>query len=155
MYIGDTTQRPHVHISKPGQEVKIWLDDFDIAVSANVKSKELRDLQKHTKENGEYLMKRWKEQFPMANIPEKKHQPAEAWCDDHALHVRLQNDLVLSAPLWWYPALQSAPLAQRNTLWLSPSGVHWEELDIDIAVQGLLEGWKADDAKSPALDAAE
>ena len=91
----------------------------------------------------------------MADFSDKKHHPKEAWCDDHALHVRLANGLVLSAPLWWYPLLQSASLAQRNTLWLSPSGIHWDDLDADIAVQGLIEGWKAKDAVPPVMDAAE
>ena len=91
----------------------------------------------------------------MADIPEKSHQPVEAWCDTQALHVRLQNGLTLSAPLWWYPVLHKASLAERNILWLSPSGIHWEDLDQDIAVQGLLEGWKDKNAVPPVMDAAE
>lgn len=91
----------------------------------------------------------------MADIPDEKHQPVEAWCDDNFLHARLKSGLVVSAPLWWYPRLQKASLQQRNTLWLSPSGIHWEEIDEDVAIQGLFEGWKAKDAVAPVMDAAE
>ena len=64
VFIGDTTRRPHVHISKPGAEVKIWLDTFEVVDSANVKAAELRDLKRETEKNGDYLMEKWKEQFP-------------------------------------------------------------------------------------------
>ena len=64
VYIGDTTHRPHVHIAKPRQEVKIWLDTFEIADVTNVKPKDVRDLKRETERKGEFLMRKWKEQFP-------------------------------------------------------------------------------------------
>ena len=91
----------------------------------------------------------------MAEIPKPDHRAVEAWCDHSHLHARLANGVTISVPLWWYPRLQKATLQQRNTLWISPSGLHWDELDEDVAIQGMFEGWKADDAVQPVLDAAE
>ena len=64
VYIGDTTLRPHIHIAKPGQDLKVWLDDFNVAENNNVKPKEERELVRHTKDNADYLMEKWHEQFP-------------------------------------------------------------------------------------------
>ncbi|WP_299396056.1 DUF2442 domain-containing protein [uncultured Desulfovibrio sp.] len=43
-------------------------------------------------------------------------------------------------PLAWFPRLLEASPAQREAFELSAFGIHWEELDEDISVQGLLEG---------------
>lgn len=64
VFIGDTTRRPHVHISKPRQEVKVWLDTLEVADSVNVKPKDVRDLRRHAEDNAELLRQKWKEQFP-------------------------------------------------------------------------------------------
>lgn len=88
-------------------------------------------------------------------LDREKFAPVEAWCDTINLYVRVKSGLVLQAPVWWYPRLANASLAQRNTLYLSPSGIHWEDIDEDISVKGLVLGWKDKDAVPPILDAAE
>ena len=85
----------------------------------------------------------------------EKFAPVEAWCDEFFLHARLKSGVVLKVPLWWYPRLFKASLTQRNTVWLSPSGLHWEEIDEDVAIKGMVLGWKAPDAVPPVMDAAE
>lgn len=91
----------------------------------------------------------------MADIPKDEHQPVEAWCDTTYIHAKLQNGVVLSVPLWWYPRVRAGTPAQRNSVWVSPGGLHWNELDEDVAIQGMFEGWKAKDAVPPVMDAAE
>ena len=61
--IGDSTLRPHVHIQKGRQELKVWLDDQTIARNIRVKSKDARELVKATRLNQTYLMERWNDQF--------------------------------------------------------------------------------------------
>jgi hypothetical protein len=43
-------------------------------------------------------------------------------------------------PLAWFPRLLAATPEQRNDFELSPRGIHWDLLDEDIAIAGLLAG---------------
>jgi hypothetical protein len=46
----------------------------------------------------------------------------------------------MAVPLAWFPRLLAATPEQRNQFELSPRGIHWEALDEDISVDGLLAG---------------
>jgi len=56
------------------------------------------------------------------------------------IHVRLLDGREISAPLEWFPKLRDATEEQRNNWRLIGNGVgiHWETLDEDISVEGLL-----------------
>jgi hypothetical protein len=60
--------------------------------------------------------------------------------DEEMLHVRLTDGREVSAPLEWFPRLREATTAQRNNWRLIGRGIgiHWEDLDEDISVAGLL-----------------
>lgn len=79
--------------------------------------------------------------------------PTAAWCDDISLHVKLADGREIVTPLWWYPTLHRATHTQRNTLELMHTGIHWPELDEDLSIDGMLKGWKARDARPPAVAA--
>lgn len=81
-------------------------------------------------------------------------EPVSAHCTDGDLVVQLENGTRLVTPLWWYPPLLSASPDQRNTIELSPYGVHWPELDEDLSIEGMLKGLKYPGATPPA-EAAE
>jgi len=66
--------------------------------------------------------------------------PKKVWFDDNALWVELNDARVLCVPLAWFPRLLNAGWEQREKFELSPFGIHWDDLDEDISVQGLLEG---------------
>ena len=59
---------------------------------------------------------------------------------DDALHVVLADGRELSAPLEWFPRLRDATAEQRMNWRLigGGRGIHWPELDEDIAVETLL-----------------
>lgn len=62
-------------------------------------------------------------------------------CFDEAhLIVEFSDKRILSVPLSWFPRLQQAAPAQRQCYELSPAGIHWDALDEDISVEGLLKG---------------
>jgi len=82
-------------------------------------------------------------------------KPVEAWCDPDCLHVKLQGGRRLRTPLWWYPRLFSATQSQRNNMELMLDGLHWPDVDEDLSIKGMLEGWKYPDAIKPRLNAAE
>jgi hypothetical protein len=71
------------------------------------------------------------------------------WCTDEDLVVSLTDGRTVSAPLWWYPRLLGATPAQRAACEIGRFGIHWEEIDEDIELAGLLVGAKAPNAKAP------
>jgi hypothetical protein len=60
--------------------------------------------------------------------------------DDDSLWVELSDGRVLGVPLAWFPRLLHATPAQRENYEISREGLHWDELDEDISVAGLLAG---------------
>ncbi len=54
--------------------------------------------------------------------------------------VGLSDGRVIGVPLAWFPRLLHADAAARAAFNLSPFGIHWETLDEDISVAGLLAG---------------
>ena len=65
-------------------------------------------------------------------------RPVAARCDATLLHVDLADGRSLTAPLWWYPRLVQADETARATIELSPLGLHWPDIDEDIAVSTLM-----------------
>ena len=61
--------------------------------------------------------------------------------NDDALHFVLADGREISAPLEWFPRLRDASVAQRLNWRLIGKGigVHWPEIDEDIAVSTLME----------------
>jgi hypothetical protein len=61
--------------------------------------------------------------------------------DDSALHFVLADGREISAPLEWFPRLRDASEAQRKKWRLIGRGigVHWPDIDEDIAVDTLMK----------------
>jgi hypothetical protein len=59
---------------------------------------------------------------------------------DTALRITLADGRELSAPLEWFPRLRDATPEQRRNWRLigRGEGIHWPEIDEDIAVETLL-----------------
>ena len=57
-------------------------------------------------------------------------------------------------PLAWFPRLLTATAQQRTQFELSARGIHWEALDEDVSIDGLLAGrgdlTRADRTVTPA-----
>lgn len=56
--------------------------------------------------------------------------------------VELADGRALGVPLAYFPRLLNATARQRKNYIISGggSGLHWEQIDEDISVQGLLQG---------------
>ena len=67
---------------------------------------------------------------------------AEAWFDADMMHVRLLDGREISVPVEWFPKLRSASEEQRKKWRLIGKGIgiHWEDIDEDIAIASLLRG---------------
>ncbi len=60
--------------------------------------------------------------------------------DEDSLTVGLSDGRKISVPLAWFPRLLHASPEQRPQVDLSSCGLHWDALDEDISVAGLLAG---------------
>ncbi len=54
--------------------------------------------------------------------------------------VELSDARMLGVPLAWFPRLLQATPAQRQQIEISRFGLHWEEIDEDISIDGFLAG---------------
>lgn len=61
---------------------------------------------------------------------------------DDTLCVDLSDGRSIAAPLAWYPRLMNASKPERDNWRLigRGEGIHWENVDEDISVEGLLAG---------------
>lgn len=66
--------------------------------------------------------------------------PKSVHFDADSMWIALDDGRVLGVPLAWFPRLLTAPPAALGEVELSPSGLHWEALDEDISIAGLLAG---------------
>lgn len=66
--------------------------------------------------------------------------PERVTFDEDSLWVALSDGRTLGVPLAWFPRLLHATPDQRAKVTLSPMGLHWEALDEDISVAGLIAG---------------
>lgn len=60
--------------------------------------------------------------------------------DDDQMWVRLEDGRTLGIPLAWFPRLLHATVDERRQVSLSASGLHWDAIDEDISVEGLIAG---------------
>ena len=60
--------------------------------------------------------------------------------DDDSMWVSLADGRTVGVPLAWFPRLLRATAKEREDYTLSAHGLHWDELDEDISVAGLLAG---------------
>lgn len=66
--------------------------------------------------------------------------PKSVHFDEDSMWVSLADGRTIAVPLAWFPRLLDAAPEQRLQVQLSRAGLHWEELDEDISVAGLLAG---------------
>jgi hypothetical protein len=78
-------------------------------------------------------------------IPSAQHVSVS----DDALTVELEDGRMLSAPLGWYPRLAHAKPEERNRWRLigQGMGIHWDCLDEDISIEGLLLGKRSGESQ--------
>lgn len=62
--------------------------------------------------------------------------------DDVTMWVELNDDRTIGVPLAWFPRLLNAAPEERERYRVGTTGqgLHWEGLDEDISVEGLLAG---------------
>jgi hypothetical protein len=74
-------------------------------------------------------------------------KPVSVRFDSGSFHVDLSDGRVIDVPLTRFPRLLRATAEQREQVQISNCGLHWEALDEDISVAGLIAG-KGDQTKT-------
>lgn len=67
-------------------------------------------------------------------------EPVAVRFDEYSFWVDLEDGRTLGVPLAWFPRLLHATPDQREKVELSSAGLHWDEIDEDISIAGLLAG---------------
>ncbi len=69
---------------------------------------------------------------------------------EDTLSVDLSDGRTISVPLAWFPRLlQATPAEKKNWRLIGKGqGVHWEDLDEDISVEGLLAGRRSGESQT-------
>ena len=66
--------------------------------------------------------------------------PEKVTFDEDTMWVALSDGRTLGVPLAWFPRLLKASAADRRAVTLSPMGLHWNDMDEDISIAGLIAG---------------
>lgn len=72
--------------------------------------------------------------------------------DENSFWLELTDGRVIGVPLAWFPRLLAATAEQLAEYEFSPRGIHWENLDEDVSIEGLLAG--QGDQTKPGKDVA-
>ena len=89
----------------------------------------------------------------MTISPEATPRPTHIRFDADQMWVELDDGRTLGVPLAWFPRLLNARPDDLAAVQISPLGLHWDALDEDISVAGLLAG-RGDRAMVPTSRAA-
>lgn len=76
----------------------------------------------------------------MTISPETTPRPTDVRFDDDQMWVELDDGRTLGVPLAWFPRLLHGSKADRAVVEISATGLHWNTLDEDISIAGLLAG---------------
>ncbi len=61
-YEADLDEPPHVYVGKEGREAKFWLRPVKVARPGRFKSVELREAERITNDNRDFLLKAWEKE---------------------------------------------------------------------------------------------
>jgi hypothetical protein len=73
--------------------------------------------------------------------------------DRDSMSVTVSDGRVLGVPPAWFPRLMRGTREQREACRITGRGLHWDTLDEDVSVAGLLAGFG--DQTRPAVVAAQ
>jgi hypothetical protein len=69
--------------------------------------------------------------------------------DDNSMWVDLSDGRTIGVPYAWFPRLLNATPEQREAAEIGRFGLHWEDIDEDISIAGLLAGRRDQTVNSP------
>ena len=77
------------------------------------------------------------------------------WFDEESMWVELSDGRVLGVPYAWFPRLLNATPRQRQAVEIRRFGLHWDAIDEDISISGLLAGRRGQTGRTPPGETPE
>lgn len=138
-YATDREEPPHVHIERDDKLAKFWLHPVQLQFSRGFNRVEINRLEGIVQTQREHF---WRHGMPISALDFKLPDIENVLITDDTLTVELSDGRTLSVPLAWFPRLLHASPAERRNWRLvgRGHGVHWDDLDEDISIEGLLAG---------------
>ena len=70
----------------------------------------------------------------------KNSSAVKVWFTNDRMYILLTDGREIGVPLEWFPSLRNAsPVQRENWRFIGKgSGIHWNDLDEDISIEGLL-----------------
>ena len=62
----------------------------------------------------------------------------KVWFDEENIFIEMEDGEIRNHPLRWFPKLENASKKELNKYRLSQFGIHWEDLDEDLSIEGFL-----------------
>ena len=81
-------------------------------------------------------------------------QPKSVRFDQDSFWVELSDGRMLGVPWAWFPRLLRGSPEQRAQVSISTRGLHWEALDEDVSIAGLLAGRADQTGERSTVEAA-
>jgi hypothetical protein len=129
---GNPTEPAHVHVEKDDLEAKFWITP-DVRVPLMMAS--MPGLCGHCCNWWMQTGIAWKGPGMTSSV-----RATSVSFDRDNMWVSLSDGRTLGVPLAWFPRLMRGTREQREACRISSRGLHWEALDEDISVAGLLAG---------------
>ncbi len=137
-FAGDRDEPPHIHVEREDKVAKFWLDPVRLQSSGGFSRNEIIHIQRVV---GEYQIQ-LRLGMHTSTIEIRVPAAENITVTEDTLSVDLSDGRTISVPLAWYPRLTYASQSEQNNWRLIGKGygIHWEELDEDISIEGLLAG---------------
>ncbi len=136
---GDPREPPHVHVRRGSDEAKFWLQpEVAVAESFGFNAPELNALLRMVSQERARI-----KEFGMDT------SATAVRFDDNSMWVELSDGRTLGVPYAWFPRLLNATSKQREAVEIGRFGLHWEDIDEDISIAGLLAGRRDQTVKPP------
>lgn len=138
-YAGDRDEPLHVHVERDDKIAKFWLDPIRLQSATGFSRAEMGRIQKLIGEHRTELVEAW---MSISAVEVAVPNAENATITDDTLSVDLSDGRTISVPLAWFPRLLHATLKERRHWRLigKGHGIHWEDIDEEISVEGLLAG---------------
>ncbi len=138
-YASDRDELPHVHVERDDKVAKFWLDPVRLQKSGGFSCSEISKIHKIIEENSIELKRVG---MSISVIEMVLPYAVNVLVTEDTLSVELSDGRTISVPIEWYPRLVYATMKERNNWRLigRGEGIHWEDLDEDISIEGLLAG---------------
>ena len=132
---GDPREPPHIHVRNDDGKAKFWVSPVAVADSRGFDARTLNELSKIVEHHAAQIERAWQVEGAGMSTSAKTLK-----FDENCMWVELLDGRILGVPLAWFPRLLHATPQQRLDYEISYDGLHWDEIDEDISIAGLLAG---------------